>query len=311
MVKTLFDCHIKVVRSDNGTEFLNKDITPLLASLRVIHQTSCIKTPKQNGVVERKHRHLLNIARPLRFNSHLYMYFWGDCLLTTTFLINRIPTKFLHGKSSYQILFDKVPDYSSLKIFGCLCYATNLHQSDKFEARALKCAFLGYPYAKKGYRVMDIDTKKCFISRDVKFVEDHFPFKDIIPSHSNTPLFPLSSTDIFSYSDPLACYPLSQPENSNTTIPCTDHALHTQILCLIYLILLMSLFPTLHQLFIDLIELNNYHLGIKALQDSLLVTLLLFYQLLLQQVLVLILFSITFLIISLHLPISYILLLPL
>lgn len=141
------------MRSDNGTEFLNKDLTPFLASFGVIHQTSCVKTPQQNGVVERKHRHLLETARVLRFQSHLPISFWGDCLLTATHIINRLPTKLLQGKTPYQVLFNKPPNYSHFKGFGYLCFAYNLRYTDKFAPRAFKRVFLGYPYNQKGYRV--------------------------------------------------------------------------------------------------------------------------------------------------------------
>lgn len=80
--ETQFGCQVKLVRSDNGTEFLNNDLTPFLASLGIINQTSGVKTPQQNGVVERKQRHLLDMARALRFYAHLSISFWGDCLLT-------------------------------------------------------------------------------------------------------------------------------------------------------------------------------------------------------------------------------------
>lgn len=177
IVQTQFHCTIQTVRSDNGTEFLNKDFIPFLNSIGVMHQTSCVKSPQQNGVVEREHRHLIATARALRFQSHLPISFQGDYLLIATYLINRFPTKVLQGKSPYQLLFDKHPDYFHLKVFGCLCYVTNLAVSDKFASRAAKYIFLGYPYGKKCYTVMNIATRKCYVFRDVQLVEHIFPFQ--------------------------------------------------------------------------------------------------------------------------------------
>lgn len=66
-VKTHSGGAIKFLKSDNGTEFFNSTLNPLLTTLWIVHQSSCVATPQQNGVVERKHRHLLEVARALRF----------------------------------------------------------------------------------------------------------------------------------------------------------------------------------------------------------------------------------------------------
>ena len=49
----------KIVRTDNGTEFINSLCEQLFKQLGIIHQTTCVYTPQQNGVAERKHRHIL------------------------------------------------------------------------------------------------------------------------------------------------------------------------------------------------------------------------------------------------------------
>ncbi|XP_026429105.1 uncharacterized protein LOC113325087 [Papaver somniferum] len=74
MAKTQFDRHVKKDRSDNGTEF--RPLIPFFSEQGIEFQTSCVDTPQQNGRVERKHRHILNVERALRFQANLPLRFW-------------------------------------------------------------------------------------------------------------------------------------------------------------------------------------------------------------------------------------------
>lgn len=69
LIFTQFNKKVKIIRSDNGTEFVNNQLSSLFNDLGMIHQTSCAYTPQQNGIAERKHRHLLNVARSLMFQG--------------------------------------------------------------------------------------------------------------------------------------------------------------------------------------------------------------------------------------------------
>ena len=175
-----FHKSVKVFRSDNAKELL---LGEFFSEKGVIHQFSCVERPQQNAVVERKHQHLLNVARSLYFQGKIPIQFWGDCVQTAAFLINRLPVPILQHKSPYQVLFDKEPDYQSLRVFGCLAFASTLPSSQhKFSPRAIPCVFLGYPGGFKGYRLFDIATGKFLISRDVVFHESIFPFQSQPPS---------------------------------------------------------------------------------------------------------------------------------
>ncbi|XP_026398824.1 uncharacterized protein LOC113294654 [Papaver somniferum] len=176
LVKRQFSKEIKIVRSDNGTEF--NALRGYFRTNGIVFETSCVGTPQHNGRVERKHQHILNVARSLRFQANLPIYFWGECALTATYLINRTPTPILNNKTPYEILFGNQPPYNQLKVFGCLCYVHDKGSNGyKFASRGRRCVFIGYPFGKKAWQVYDLDARRFLVSRDVKFCEYQFPYR--------------------------------------------------------------------------------------------------------------------------------------
>ena len=139
--------------------------------------------------MERKHRHLLEISRALRFHAHLPLKFWGDCVLTATYIINTLPTKVLKNVTPYEKLLKKTPSYHHMKVFGCLAFASNPSKTgDKFQPRGVPCVFLGYPATQKGYKLLNLLTDLTFVSRDVVFHEHIFPFQHSSLQQYKTPL---------------------------------------------------------------------------------------------------------------------------
>ncbi|XP_021755972.1 uncharacterized protein LOC110721148 [Chenopodium quinoa] len=175
MVDRKFSQTIKIMQSNNGTEF--NCLHDYFVASGILFQTSCVGTPQQNGRVERKHKHILNVGGALRFEANLPIYFWGECILAPAHLINRTPTPLLQNKTPFEILFNKPPSFDAIRTFGCLCFAHNQKTNgDKFVSRSRKCVFVGYPFRKKGWKVYDLESKVYFVSCDVKFVEGVFPF---------------------------------------------------------------------------------------------------------------------------------------
>lgn len=182
----------------------------------IIHETSCVGTPQQNGRVERKHRHILNVARALRFQAGLPIEFWAECALTACYLINRTPSKLLNDKTPYEMLYKRKPAFDQLHVFGCLCYAHNQnHHGDKFASRSRRCVFLGYPYGKKGWRLYDLEKEECFTSRDVLFQETFFPFLE--RKSKTTTTSPITQT-----METLPTIPTDEDEDTNPSSTTID-----------------------------------------------------------------------------------------
>lgn len=129
--------------------------------------------PQQNGRIERKRRHLLDTAQASRLHANSPMEFLSYCLLSATYSINLMPSSELNWQIPFKLLMNNEPVYDHLKIIGCLCFATVKH-SVKLAAGARKCVLLGYPFALKGYKLLDLDTNKIVLRRDIIFEEKIF-----------------------------------------------------------------------------------------------------------------------------------------
>ncbi|KAJ0809569.1 putative RNA-directed DNA polymerase [Helianthus annuus] len=121
-VETQFSKLVRRIRCDNGGEFTSNLMLNFYTNQGILLETTCPHTSQQNGVVERKHRHLLDTARALRFEAKLPKKFWGECVLTAAYIINRLPSKIINDKTPYEILHNQKPEYDHMRVFGCLTY---------------------------------------------------------------------------------------------------------------------------------------------------------------------------------------------
>lgn len=124
LVENQFSCHIKQFQSDNGGEYCSHLFKQFLASHGIFRRLSCPYTSQQNGLAERKHRHLVEMGVTLLAQSGLPKRYWVDAFMTATYIVNRLPTKVLEYSTPFTKLFHKDPDYTYFRSFGCQCFSS-------------------------------------------------------------------------------------------------------------------------------------------------------------------------------------------
>lgn len=147
-VEVQFGCHIMMFQSDWGGEF--RSFTKVLSQSVIQHRITFPHTSKQNGVVEGKHRHIVEIGLTLLAQASLPMGLWSHAFVHVVHLINRLPTVVLQGHSPYEKLFKVRLDYSRLKVFGCFCFPyLGLYNQHKLQLSQNNALFLVTTYIKR------------------------------------------------------------------------------------------------------------------------------------------------------------------
>ena len=242
-VEKQFSQKILSLQSDWGGKFQGR--SKHLTQQGISHRVSCSHTLAQNGTTERKHRHIVETTLSLLHHSSVPHKYWDEAVCTAVYLINRLPTSILHNRSPYQLVYHREPTYSLLKSFGCSCYpCLRPYASTKFDPRSEQCIFLGYSAVHLGYQCLSLTTGKIYISRDVVFQENDYPYKlpFLSPFNSNSflgllgppptqPSPPSGSASSSLNNNSTFFLPMNHPEPSSTpsivTPPSTYSSLDT------------------------------------------------------------------------------------
>ena len=178
-----FGKRVKHFRTDNGTEFINAEVRSYFLDNGILHESSCVNTPQQNGLAERRMGYILGTARSLLFQGNLSKKYWGEAILIATHLINQIPMKIIDYESPLGRLkksFPQVRLFTGLpaRVFGCVVY---VHQdAGKLDPRGLRCVFIGYSGMQKGYRCYHPPSRKFFVSANVIFNESEYYYTSAV-----------------------------------------------------------------------------------------------------------------------------------
>jgi len=167
-IKTQFGVSIRVLHRDNGCEYLSYSFKQFMTSHGILYQTFCAYTPQQNGVAECKNIHLIETTRTLLIHGEVSEHFWGDAILTTCYLINRMSSTILKNNIPHSILFPHEPLHPlPLRVFGSTCFVHNFSPGlDKLSPRSHKCVFLEFTRSQKGYKCFSPFLNRYFVSTD-------------------------------------------------------------------------------------------------------------------------------------------------
>ncbi|KAJ9555302.1 hypothetical protein OSB04_009916 [Centaurea solstitialis] len=174
-VENQVNLRVKVIRSDNGTEFKNADLNSFCEEKGIERQFSAPRTPQQNGVAGRRNRTLIEAARTMLADSKLPITFWAEAVNTACYMQNRVHVVKSKGKTPYELFKNKRPFIGFFVPFGCPCSILNTKTHlGKFDSKADDGFFVGYSIQSKAVRVFNTVSRTIEESDNVKFNE-HTP----------------------------------------------------------------------------------------------------------------------------------------
>ena len=177
-VENLFGYRVTSLRSDNGTEYSSQAFAEYCKLKGIRRECTIPYTPQQNGVAERANRTIMESARSMLYHSNLPLAFWAEAVSTAVYLKNRSPTSSLKDMTPYECWYNRKPDVSNIRVFGCKTYVHIPDQKrGKLDRKSVPCIFVGYPDNSKGYKLYNPESKQMVRSRDVIFLEDNFNHK--------------------------------------------------------------------------------------------------------------------------------------
>ena len=173
---------ITSIRSDHGGEFQNSLFEEFCEENGIFHNFSAPRTPQQNGVVERKNRSLVELARTMLSDSSLPKYFWADAVSTACYVSNRVIIRPILKKTPYEIYKGRKPNISHFHIFGCKCFVLNNDKDNlgKFDEKSDEGIFLGYSLSSKSFRIYNKRTLTIEESMHVSFDESNTSKEEVV-----------------------------------------------------------------------------------------------------------------------------------
>ncbi|GJS59736.1 putative ribonuclease H-like domain-containing protein [Tanacetum coccineum] len=172
-IENLVDKKVKIIKSDNGTEFKNKVMDDFCREKGIKRKYSVSRTPQQNGVVERRNKTLIEAARTMLADSKLPTTFWAEVVSTACYVQNRVLVVKPHNKIPYELFRGFKPALSFIRPFGCHVTILNtLDSLGKFDGKSDEGFFVGYSLSSKAFRVYNTRTRRVEENLHIEFLEN-------------------------------------------------------------------------------------------------------------------------------------------
>ncbi|GJX23839.1 putative ribonuclease H-like domain-containing protein [Tanacetum coccineum] len=171
-IENLVDKKVKIIRSDNGTEFKNHVMDEFCREKGIKREYSVARTPQQNGVAERKNRTLIEAARTMLADSKLPTTFWAEAVSTACYVQNRVLVVKPHNKTPYELFRGIKPAWIMKHLDVYVQILNTLDKLGKFDGKSDEGFFVGYSLSSKAFRVYNIRTRKVQENLHVGFLEN-------------------------------------------------------------------------------------------------------------------------------------------
>ncbi|GKE56847.1 retrovirus-related pol polyprotein from transposon TNT 1-94, partial [Tanacetum coccineum] len=147
-------------------------LTAYYERVGIFHQKTILRTPQQNGVVERRNRTLVEAAKTMLIFAKALMFLWAEAMATACYTQNRSLIHTLHNKTPYELVHDKKSDLTFFCVFDALCYPTNDNEDlGKLQPTADIGILFGYAPSRKRDRIYNKRTRRIMETIHVQFNE--------------------------------------------------------------------------------------------------------------------------------------------
>lgn len=153
---------IMIFRTDRGGEFCSNEFREFCEEAGIQRHYTAPYTPQQNGVVERRNRTVAAMTRSFLKGAKLPSFMWGEAVRHSVYVLNRLPTRILRGKTPYEAWTGYKPDLSDLRTFGCIAYMKIPSvYTTKLDDRSKPVIYLGKEPETKANRLYDPKGGSC------------------------------------------------------------------------------------------------------------------------------------------------------